>query len=427
MACAPSNSVHARVPTISTLPCDNLHRMRPPSPSAVPPANAGVLRLLVADDLTGAADACVKFVNQGYCGTVLLGLDTPVDDACREASHIVAINADTRRAGSEEAQARLRQAGHLASLSRDAVVFKKIDSSLRGHIGPEIVAALDAFACTHAIVAPSFPAMGRIVRDGWLHVDGPGAPVSRDVRALLADQGVVGCVSIGSSDAGPPNVKTTTAAIERARNAGARVLVFDAVSDDDLHAIVDASWQAGGRPLWVGSAGLAGALAARLAGVDRPARAALRHAPTNGRVLLCIGSTHPATRAQLAYLESGRYVAGVPGAASAHAFDASPAPHLLLRLDLESHATALVQTALDGLAGAKLAGLVLSGGDTAADVCAAIGAAAIRLGGEVSNGMPWGVLAGGRRDGLPLVLKSGAFGAPDALMLALEFLSSRRH
>jgi len=72
--------------------------------------------------------------------------------------------------------------------------------------------------------------------------------------------------------------------------------------------------------------------------------------------------------------------------------------------------------------GRRLAGLVMSGGDTAADICLAIGAERLHLRGEVANGIPWGVLRGGLADGLPLVLKSGGFGAPDALIAAVDFL-----
>jgi uncharacterized protein YgbK (DUF1537 family) len=70
-----------------------------------------------------------------------------------------------------------------------------------------------------------------------------------------------------------------------------------------------------------------------------------------------------------------------------------------------------------------IAGFVMSGGDTAADICLAMGADRLCLGGEVANGIPWGLLRGGPADGLPLVLKSGGFGGPDALVEAVDFLT----
>ena len=38
--------------------------------------------------------------------------------------------------------------------------------------------------------------------------------------------------------------------------------------------------------------------------------------------------------------------------------------------------------------------------------------------------MPWGVIHGGRADGVLVVLKSGAFGGPGALVDAVDFLSA---
>jgi len=41
--------------------------------------------------------------------------------------------------------------------------------------------------------------------------------------------------------------------------------------------------------------------------------------------------------------------------------------------------------------------------------------------GEVLPGIPWGMLRGGRFDGVLVVTKSGGFGAPDALIRIAEF------
>jgi uncharacterized protein YgbK (DUF1537 family) len=78
--------------------------------------------------------------------------------------------------------------------------------------------------------------------------------------------------------------------------------------------------------------------------------------------------------------------------------------------------------------------LVMSGGDTAARLCRALGAARIDLGGEVAPGIPWGMLsavAPPRRSAMsanrsdvrwPLVLKAGGFGDDDGLVRVRRFL-----
>jgi uncharacterized protein YgbK (DUF1537 family) len=520
--------------------------------------------LLVADDLTGAADACAKFVAHGFSGTVLLQRE---DDDGRRASgsttshsgdsggssdfrdasasgsgaggsgtsngatsnrdggaaasiatagsvqaieiagplDVLALNTDTRRVNEAEARRRVHAAGHLAHHRPAAAIFKKVDSTLRGHVGVELEAAMDAFGCTHAIVAPAFPSMGRIVRDGALIVEGMSGRPPRDVAALLAAQGVRGCVSIGiataasggnvdasdatahggnvsASDAaaarGSVNVATVTAASDsvstsdavaalrgsmaRALAQGARVLVCDAVTHADLDAIVAAASALAadaaqsdppmsdalasqtpqptrpGRPLWVGSAGLAEALAASLAAATA---AAAGHDPVTSsppqiaarggdRVVMFIGSTHAMTRAQQVHLLAARDVATVVGG---HARGAAAAAgvhhalnrgrHVLITMDWSRIEPEALRHLIDAAHHPALGGFVMSGGDTAADVCAAMGAIAVRVGGEVANGVPWGVLCGGLADGVPIVFKSGGFGARETLLTAVDFLA----
>jgi uncharacterized protein YgbK (DUF1537 family) len=372
-------------------------------------SSSGLACRLVADDLTGAADAGAKFVARGLSGAVLLSPAPNALDADLDVD-LLAINTDTRRGPEAVARCRMHDvAGPFVRRGRAAAIFKKIDSTLRGHVGAELDAALDTFGCSHAIVAPAFPSMGRVVRIGALIVHGPSASVQtpRDVLSLLASQGLrAGAATIGAA--------ATRAMIDRALSEGARVLVCDATTHAHLDAIVDAAWPRDDdprRPLWVGSAGLADAIAKRLA-LARPHARAAPTAPSMPRaeakraerVILFIGSTHPATRAQKARLAS-----------------TGDERAMLVEIDWR-HTTpeALLATTAPRQ---DLAGYVMSGGDTAANICLAMGATAIRIGGEVANGVPWGVLIGGIADGVPVVLKSGGFGPRKALVDAVHFLT----
>jgi uncharacterized protein YgbK (DUF1537 family) len=70
----------------------------------------------------------------------------------------------------------------------------------------------------------------------------------------------------------------------------------------------------------------------------------------------------------------------------------------------------------------RLAGLVLTGGDTAIAVANALEAEALWLRGEVRSGVPWGVWVGGPGAGLPVVTKAGGFGEEDTLIAAVDYL-----
>jgi uncharacterized protein YgbK (DUF1537 family) len=73
------------------------------------------------------------------------------------------------------------------------------------------------------------------------------------------------------------------------------------------------------------------------------------------------------------------------------------------------------------LGAAPSAGLVLTGGATALAVVRALGAVEFRLTSEVAAGLPKGEMVVGDRR-VPVVTKSGGFGAQDALRRAAEAL-----
>jgi uncharacterized protein YgbK (DUF1537 family) len=67
---------------------------------------------------------------------------------------------------------------------------------------------------------------------------------------------------------------------------------------------------------------------------------------------------------------------------------------------------------------------VLTGGDVAAAVSAALGATALWLRGEILSGIPWGRLAGGSLHGSPVATKAGSFGDDNALLSCIDHLTS---
>src|SRR5215469_2446739 len=119
--------------------------------------------LIVADDLTGAADAAGPFAALGYLTRVALHPAPPL-----EPVDVLAISTDTRDAPPDRLPPILQSIAR--AVHRPRIVFKKIDSTLRGSAPSEISAALEAFGLPAAIATPAFPAMGRIVAEGRLSI-----------------------------------------------------------------------------------------------------------------------------------------------------------------------------------------------------------------------------------------------------------------
>ena len=336
--------------------------------------------LLIADDLTGACDAAVHFARRGYRTQVHLDSDS-------QETGVLAISTESRDLNVAELRQVMRGLAQRLPIAQARILFKKIDSTLRGNVGAEIAAALAAFGCEAAVITPAFPAMGRTVEGGYLRVGGAEAI---DLAARL---GLDTCAHV------QPGM--VFAAIE----SGACFISVDAACDRDLDAIALAGLESGRRILWAGSAGLASALARTLPwggppGPGCPPGTAPRPASS---VLFCIGSDHPVTVEQQRHLLAlGR------------------AEHVMLNLSVRQTSVERVRELVGNAAGAATA-LVLSGGDTASLVCRALGVRGIQLADEIVPGIPWGYLSGGAFDGWRVATKSGGFGAPHALIQVADF------
>lgn len=391
-----------------------------------------MLAAIIADDLTGAADSAVQLVRAGY-RTAVVFRGCPVPHA--NDLDAVALDTDSRALPAGLAANRVAEA---ARAVRDApIVYKKMDSALRGPVAAEISAALEATGRGCAVVAPAFPAAGRttaggvqLVRGTPVHetefADDPKTPVSEGhVPSLLSEAvGEIGTLSVG--DLADP---------ERVRRALGehRCLVADAERDEDLEALVRAVPEPAA-VLWAGSAGLAAALGAVYPGPHAGESPAPRP-PARG-VLVVVGSLSGVAREQLGRLAAGHGQAafsvttGDPGAAEAAVGEARAA---LAGDGCAALCSEEERGASEGVVGA-LAGavetlseeglfeaIVLTGGETAVGVARRLGATGIRLEGEIEAGVPVGVLVGPRP--YRVVTKAGGFGEPGTLVRVVRSLA----
>ena len=394
---------------------------------------------LIADDLTGALDSGAGFAKAGLRSVMPFGPTGTV--ALPVVADVIIFNTATREGDAVVARERAREAalrllGHGVSL-----IYKKIDSVLRGHPGPELSGVLDAIAITHpgarALVAPAFPAQGRTTVDGVQLVQ--GVPVASHLGRLEHALAPV----FASCD------------------------IRDATTDDDLRVIAR-DGVAGVRILWVGSAGLASQVveAFRVSGAasetrevdtwsDAPDRSASSGEVWNAvrpeRVIVVAGTVHPATVLQVEALvaDGWDHIAfdiGDP--------DGWPDEREVLRAMTNSSTSGVVVSTHANLAGHShpdevipslvrnavtlldriapivstllmdgRTGLVVTGGETAQHLFTGIGVTSVDVSGEALPGIPIGVMEfGGVR--VRVATKSGGFGGSDALRHVCRVLVS---
>ncbi|MFP6559065.1 four-carbon acid sugar kinase family protein [Paraburkholderia sp. B3] len=408
--------------------------------------------LIIADDLSGAADCAIAFASAGRATSVVLNA------ACgSSAAEVMAIDTDTRRLPPDDA-ARCTSAAWQAQRGSGRRLYKKIDSTLRGNWAAE-VAALQALAGL-AIVAPAFPATGRTVRDGRVFVrDVPlentetwqlehvGRPA--DLRALLAEAGLRAETLGVEILRGDP--RALSEALSAAARSGAQALIVDAHTDADLRALAEATVASDDALFWVGSGGLARELAAVSglfgeAGRKHPERkpAAYRE----GAVLVLVGSLATVSARQCALLREHTGIGEVvvppavlrAGARHPHwtQWQARIGAHLAGRADLllrigrdeafDPAEGAQLSMALAALAHpffAHLGGLIATGGETARAMLATAGIDSLQLLGEIEPGVA--VARPHAHAHLTVVTKAGAFGSEHALYGAYRHLRGQEN
>ena len=359
---------------------------------------------IVADDLTGACDSAVAFAASGRPVRVILDVSSFESSQFRQADGqraAWAFTTESRCLPLE--QARERVSSRIATLRPTlprSILFQKVDSAGRGHFGIEISTALRSSVAALALVAPAFPEAGRTVQFGNLNVrDWSGQDTAISLRDLFPhdDAALVDLLPACST-------KQLRLSIERALGNGTRILLCDAIVQEDLERLVEAALYLQQILLWAGSAGLAHALAGKLPEIHPPT--VLPTPIRAGHALLFAGTLHPITEHQLSRLENSPEAP----ARAIHRIDWNAAPQ---------------SQVIAAFTAQPVSSLVLTGGETAAFVLRLLGASSILLAGEIARGIPWGFIEGGLADGRLVVTKSGGFGERDALAHAFEFCERR--
>lgn len=370
---------------------------------------------IVADDLTSATDGAAPFLAKGYAPLIHRSLED------QRNGPVVAIDATSRNL--TPAQAAQVTAAAIAALNNPAILFKTIDSTLRGHIREEIEAAFLASGRNRLVIAPAFPDAGRLTVDGIQTVNGVPVDQSSYGRDPVHPARTSHITDLVAPSIGQPVILGKTLSESEAGKIGNEsVVILDADNQEALNRRV-ARIPAPSNVLWVGSPGLAIALAALVPAV--PAQGADAN-ETGRRVLVVAGSANPVTHMQCDALETQ----GVP--VVGHVGDASTdSPVLCLRAPQQRRQNAdAVLTDLAGQAATVIARhdydtVIATGGETMAAVLDQLGITRFVLTREQEPGFPVGraIMTDGAT--LMVAMKAGGFGLPSTLLRAATSLSGQ--
>lgn len=444
----------------------------------------------LADDLTGAMTAASLLTKSGVDSVVLLkaqylGDGEPV---CRRQA--VVVNLGSRACSRENAYQSVYDATLRLCKLGIRHFSKRTDTTLRGDIGAEIDAMLDALGGDYiAVMVPAMPQSNRILVGGYSLINGvplSKTSVAHDVRTpvresfvprLLASQTHrrIGCIGLEKLLGGRDILRR---ALQERRADGAEILLVDAISLADIemiaHVIVELNWKTisvDPGPFTERMASAYGWSSQRPAAVRR-----IRNDPApddRGTVVVAAGSATPVTTMQMKALlqlpgtraipvpllplldgedackkeidaASQRATAllesDVPPRVLILAFETTLSGQLIDLREQESSRNLAEGSASDHIACclgrivrqtldrafSHVTGMYLTGGDVMASVCRMLDARGIELVDYVIPQADQGKLVGGPFDGLLLIGKGGLTGEENTAVQCVNRLFDER-
>jgi uncharacterized protein YgbK (DUF1537 family) len=434
--------------------------------------------LIVADDLTGGADTGVQFSRKGprtffLTSENLTGLDLPKYSHC----DVLVVNTGSRGMRPGKAFSAVASVMKTYDKTLFPIIYKKIDSTLRGNIGYEIDAILEKTQIPMAFVAPSLPGQNRTLVGGIMMVAGRPVALTEMARDAVSpvreshickliqrqSRHLVACIDLTHVSSGCMQLKK---AVLKEKRKGARIIIFDATSNDDLANIAEVAFCLDTTPLLVGSAGLAEEVAKQVCSSFKegflpsslPGKEGFSH------FFIISGSASSVTHRQLEKLETspgitsfeldpsilpgdehkrkeyerdlcGRIVKALrqghailkvfSGRISSNGYSRPPIHARITRL-LGSIALAVLQQFAGTLDMDRLA-VVLTGGETAVSVLNSLGVEGVEIDSELLGGIAMSRVHDGNMAGLAVITKAGAFGKEDALQKIMEIAATKCH
>ncbi len=353
----------------------------------------------LADDLSGALDAAAAFHHAGR--RVRIAWTFEAWDAAAP-DEMVAFTTETRNAPPPEAARRVASVIAHGQRRGARLVYKKIDSTLRGAVAAELAAVGHAFPNARILFCPANPAVGRTVRDGVLRVH--DVPVAE--------------TEFGHDPVSP--VRQSEIRLLLGEAATSRVMIADAESERDLATAVAQMQAVAGEWIGVGSGGLVRPVAHVVADSGRGEPAPLEGAPA-GPILFVCGSAHRANREQAARLANERavphYTLKIGNPAEAVASTRSSLQTrgaAILAIEEARAESSLALRAISGAAAeliqeTDVRRLFTTGGETMFALGGALGISAMEFLAEIEPGL---ALARGnaRQGAMWLAVKPGGFG-----------------
>ncbi len=256
-----------------------------------------MIRLLImADDFTGALDTGVHLVTHGAKVRVITN---PMADlkVYAEETEVLVVDAETRHLSAENAYKVIKQITDCAVAMQIPHLYKKTDSALRGNIGAELTAIMDAAGEKKLAFIPAFPEIGRCTVNGVQYIG--NIPVAESVFGDDPFEAVKHS-EVADIIHEQSNISTHYASVDEMTMKENGIYVFDASSQEELNTIGERLLANDQLYLTAGCAGF-GIVLPKLLGWKQRVQMVLP--ALDKKLLVVCGSVNPITIEQLGLAE----------------------------------------------------------------------------------------------------------------------------
>lgn len=269
---------------------------------------------IIADDLTGANDTGVQFHKQGYEVKVLIEDLAEADFLAENKDKKVGvIDTETRENNLADSTAKINKLFKDLKFKKEDIIYKKIDSTLRGNIGSEIELIMNFAKKDLTILTPSFPQNKRFTIGGNLivndeplgsseysqrNIDAGEASYIPSIINLQTDL-AVGKIELKDVIKGKEIILEK---INRLYQKGKRIIVLDSITEVHLKDILSAGESLDKDVLYSGSAGFANIIAKKYSLENKKIDFSLKTSP----FLIINGSRNSISNQQIDYLSRNK-------------------------------------------------------------------------------------------------------------------------
>lgn len=425
--------------------------------------------VVIADDLTGANATGVLLKKLRFKAYTVMNAER-LDLNLLSDSDCIVYPTDSRAVDATIAYNRVYNVVKLLKNDNIKVYSKRIDSTLRGNLGSETDAFLDALSNqAMAMVAPCFPQANRIVAGGYMLVNtvplhkteaamDPKTPVHTSyVQDLFQKQSKYPVASLYVNDL-MQGKEYIAEKIKEYQQAGIRIVIFDCISNEDLDVIANGVIESGVPFLAVDPGTFTATLSRKL----------MKQKTSNNKLLVTIGSVNGVAKMQIdemflsqKYFNVFVNVKELLEGEERRAAEISSVVDEILsncqneeictvigngiipenRIDLTAYANRfhISNEEVSNLINDSFAeityqiisrnpefkGLYSSGGDITVAISKKFNSTGIRLLGEVVPLAAFGEFIGGTFDGLKVITKGGMVGDKNALNQCIHYLKEQ--